>query len=194
MEAEGPSSSPRGDPQADADAAATTVSSDELMRRLALSESVNLELERALEVKARSLDEATRAVEHLRRELRGAMAANDADGSVPAAAMVFGIYVLPESPRWLVSRGRETQAVESLQKLGFPPEEVDAQLCGPGGSPGAAQLVAGPLVMGVRCLQPQGFPGFCYVFPKSKTFPQVDAAVAERRQSAERRLDTRSSR
>ena len=87
MEAEGPSSSPRGDPQADADAAATTVSSDELMRRLALSESVNLELERALEVKARSLDEATRAVEHLRRELRGAMAANDADGSVPAAAM-----------------------------------------------------------------------------------------------------------
>ena len=41
----------------------------------------------------------------------------------------------------------------------------------------AFPLVAGPLVMGVRCLQPQGFPGFCYVFPKSKTFPQVDAAV-----------------
>jgi len=41
----------------------------------------------------------------------------------------------------------------------------------------AFPLVAGPLVMGVRCLQPQGFPGFCYVFPKSRTFPHVDAAV-----------------
>jgi len=38
-------------------------------------------------------------------------------------------------------------------------------------------LVAGPVVAGVRCLQPQGFPGFCYVFPKSRTFPHVDTAV-----------------
>ena len=26
-------------------------------------------------------------------------------------------------------------------------------------------LVSGPTVAGVRCLQPEGFPGFCYVFP-----------------------------
>jgi len=41
----------------------------------------------------------------------------------------------------------------------------------------AFPLVAGPLVMGVRCLEPQGFPGFCYVFPKAAAFPFVDAAV-----------------
>ena len=114
MEAEGPSSSPRGDPQADADAAATTVSSDELMRRLALSESVNLELERALEVKARSLDEATRAVEHLRRELRGAMAANDADGSVPAAAMDAAHAEITRLRAALVDGERERAALKSL--------------------------------------------------------------------------------
>lgn len=38
-------------------------------------------------------------------------------------------------------------------------------------------LVNGPSVMGVRCLQPQGFPGFCYVLPKSKAFPYADAIV-----------------
>lgn len=30
------------------------------------------------------------------------------------------------------------------------------------------QLVAGPIVLGHRCLQPQGFPGFCYVFEASQ--------------------------
>ena len=114
MEAEGPSSSPRGDPQADADAAATTVSSDELTRRLALSESVNLELERALETKSRSLDEATRAVEHLRRELRGAMAANDADGSVPAAAMDAAHAEITRLRAALVDGERERAALKSL--------------------------------------------------------------------------------
>ena len=111
---EGPSSSPRGEPLADADAAATTVSSDELTRRLALSESVNLELERALEVKARSLDEATRAVEHLRRELRGAMAANDADGSVPAAAMDAAHAEITRLRAALVDGERERAALKSL--------------------------------------------------------------------------------
>jgi len=37
-------------------------------------------------------------------------------------------------------------------------------------------LVAGPLVGGVRVLQPQGFPGFCYVYPVSM-LPHVDAAI-----------------
>jgi len=40
----------------------------------------------------------------------------------------------------------------------------------------AFPLVPGPLVMGVRCLQPQGFPGFCYVFRK-ESVALVDAAV-----------------
>ena len=114
MEAEGPSSSPRGDPPADADAVTTTVSSDELTRRLALSESVNLELERALETKSRSLDEATRAVEHLRRELRGAMAANDADGSVPAAAMDAAHAENTRLRAALVDGERERAALKSL--------------------------------------------------------------------------------
>ena len=114
MEAEGPSSSPRGDPPADADAVTTTVSSDELTRRLALSESVNLELERALEIKSRSSDEATRAVEHLRRELRGAMAANDADGSVPAAAMDAAHAEITRLRAALVDGERERAALKSL--------------------------------------------------------------------------------
>ena len=112
MEAEGPS--PRGDPPADADAVATTVSSDELTRRLRLSESVNLELERALEERCRSLDEATRAVEHLRRELRGAMAANDADGSVPAAAMDAAHAEITRLRAALVDGERERAALKSL--------------------------------------------------------------------------------
>jgi ATP adenylyltransferase/5',5'''-P-1,P-4-tetraphosphate phosphorylase II len=39
-------------------------------------------------------------------------------------------------------------------------------------------LIAGPLVMGVRCLQPEGFPGFCYVFPKSAALPIVDTIIS----------------
>jgi len=38
-------------------------------------------------------------------------------------------------------------------------------------------LVAGPLVAGCRVLTPQGFPGFCYVFPISMTVPHVERAV-----------------
>jgi len=37
-------------------------------------------------------------------------------------------------------------------------------------------LVAGPLVGGVRILQPQGFPGFCYVYPISMLH-HVDTAI-----------------
>lgn len=38
-------------------------------------------------------------------------------------------------------------------------------------------LVAGPVVCGCRCLIPQGFPGFCYVFPISMTIPHVERAI-----------------
>ncbi|KAL3907126.1 MAG: hypothetical protein SGPRY_010291 [Prymnesium sp.] len=37
-------------------------------------------------------------------------------------------------------------------------------------------LVSGPLVLGTRCLQPQGFPGFCYVF-KTTQLSLIDAVV-----------------
>jgi len=43
----------------------------------------------------------------------------------------------------------------------------------------AHPLVAGPLVGGYRCLQPRGFPGFCYVFPANPaSLMLVDAAVS----------------
>ena len=87
METEGPSSSPAPEPARDGDAPTSETTREDLERRLRLSESVALELERALEGKCRSLDESTRAAESLRRELRAARAANEADGSFPAAAM-----------------------------------------------------------------------------------------------------------
>jgi len=37
-------------------------------------------------------------------------------------------------------------------------------------------LVSGPIVLGSRCLQLQGFPGFCYVFPASQ-LSLVDAVI-----------------
>merc|ERR1719310_2035971 len=37
-------------------------------------------------------------------------------------------------------------------------------------------LVPGPTVAGCRTLQPQGFPGFCYVFPVTRLV-NIDAAV-----------------
>lgn len=40
----------------------------------------------------------------------------------------------------------------------------------------AFPLVAGPMVGGARCLTPQGFPGFCYVFPTSQ-LGVVDEAI-----------------
>jgi hypothetical protein len=39
-------------------------------------------------------------------------------------------------------------------------------------------LVAGPLVSGFRCLQPQGFAGFCYVLPLSAVDVVSDAVAA----------------
>ena len=41
----------------------------------------------------------------------------------------------------------------------------------------AFPLVPGPLVAGVSSLTPQGFPGFCYVFSKSRAFPCVESIV-----------------
>ena len=38
---------------------------------------------------------------------------------LPAVMLVLAAFVLPESPRWLVARGRRLEALESLESLGY---------------------------------------------------------------------------
>ena len=37
-------------------------------------------------------------------------------GAVPAVVLLVGMLVLPESPRWLIGRGRESTARGILQR------------------------------------------------------------------------------
>ena len=114
METEGPSSSPAPEPARDGDAPTSETTREDLERRLRLSESVALELERALEGKSRSADRATREAESLRRELRAATATNEADGSVPAAAMDAARAEIERLRAALVDGERERAALKSL--------------------------------------------------------------------------------
>jgi len=46
---------------------------------------------------------------------------------IPGAALVFGMLPMPESPRWLVKRGRTDDAREALRRV-RPAQDVDAEL------------------------------------------------------------------
>lgn len=45
-------------------------------------------------------------------------------GYLPAVVVVIGLFFTPESPRWLISKGRKEQALVSLDRL-RPTREVD---------------------------------------------------------------------
>jgi len=46
---------------------------------------------------------------------------------VPAALFFTGLFVIPDSPRWLIIRGRENEAREVLEKL-VPAELIDSEI------------------------------------------------------------------
>jgi Sugar (and other) transporter. len=47
-----------------------------------------------------------------------------------AAMMFFGGFILPESPRWLMLKGRKEQAIAVLQRTMNTQQEIDAEIAG----------------------------------------------------------------
>jgi MFS transporter, SP family, xylose:H+ symportor len=52
----------------------------------------------------------------------------------PAAAFFFLLFLTPESPRWLMAHGRETQARAVMSRLGVGVAEVEREIAAIGGS------------------------------------------------------------
>jgi sugar porter (SP) family MFS transporter len=46
---------------------------------------------------------------------------------LPAVVLIIGMFFLPETPRWLVSKGRDAEAVATLKRIRVP-EEVEPEL------------------------------------------------------------------
>lgn len=49
-------------------------------------------------------------------------------GALPALALGVGIWLMPSSPRWLMMRGRRTEARQALQRIRGKPAGIDAEL------------------------------------------------------------------
>jgi sugar porter (SP) family MFS transporter len=60
-------------------------------------------------------------------------------GAVPAASLLALLHWLPEEPHWLARRGRQRDANESAERLGFAPEEWTGESGATSAAPTAAQ-------------------------------------------------------
>jgi SP family galactose:H+ symporter-like MFS transporter len=47
---------------------------------------------------------------------------------IPASAMAVAIFTLPRSPRWLLLKGKESEAREVLEKIRSLPEEIEGEI------------------------------------------------------------------
>ena len=68
-------------------------------------------------------------------------------GAAPLLLAPF-LFALPESPRWLATRGRVAEAVKALQRLGGHPVEVDAHAAPPPDKAPRATVLLSPRLRG----------------------------------------------